>query len=80
MLSIGTKDDALASDQDLKIVSIVGVGGLGKTTLPKTVHDMRKKQFGCSTFISVGRRTFEKMLVDMDEKYSQVDMSRWDEE
>ncbi|CAD6268693.1 unnamed protein product [Miscanthus lutarioriparius] len=87
MLSIRTKDDAHAhvSHQSLKIVSIVGVGGLGKTTLAKTVHDMLKKQFVCSTFISVGRtpsltRTFEKMLVDLDENYSQVNMSRWDEE
>ena len=85
MLSMEAKDDAHASDQDLKIVSIVGVGGLGKTTLAKTVHDMLKKQFGCSAFISVGRtpsltRTFEKMLVDLDENYSQVNMSRWDEE
>jgi hypothetical protein len=87
MLSIWTKDNAHAHayDQDLKIVSIVGVGGLGKTTLAKTVHDMLKKQFGCSAFISVGRtssmtRAFEKMLVDLDERYSHVDMSRWDEE
>ncbi|CAD6268607.1 unnamed protein product [Miscanthus lutarioriparius] len=85
MLSIGTKDDAHAhaSDQDLKVVSIVGFGGLGKTTLAKTVHDMLKKQFGCSAFISVGRtpnltRTFEKILVEFDKKYKQVDMARWD--
>ena len=87
MLSIWTKDNAHAhaSEQSLKIVSIVGVGGLGKTTLAKTVHDMLKKQFGCSAFISVGRTpsltgTFEKMLIDLDEKYSLMDMSRWDEE
>ncbi|CAD6268653.1 unnamed protein product [Miscanthus lutarioriparius] len=84
MLYIGTKDDAHAHafDQDLKVVSIVGFGGLGKTTLAKTVHDMLKKQFGCSAFISVGRtpnltRTFEKILVEFD-KYKQVDMARWD--
>ncbi|KAG2555772.1 disease resistance protein Pik-2-like [Panicum virgatum] len=84
MLSIGTKDDDAI--QRLKIVSVVGVGGLGKTTLAKTVHDMLKKQFSCSAFISVGRtpnlnRTFEKMLVELDhQKYSQVDMARWDAE
>jgi hypothetical protein len=84
MLSIGTKDDDVhVSHQDLKIVSIVGVGGLGKTTLAKTVHDMHKKQFCYSAFISVGRtpnlnRTFEKMLVELDPMYKQIDMSRWD--
>ncbi|CAD6268691.1 unnamed protein product [Miscanthus lutarioriparius] len=85
MLSIGTKDDAHAhaSDQDLKVVSIVGFGGLGKTTLAITVLDMLKKQFGCSAFICVGStpnltRTFEKILVKFDKKYKQVDMARWD--
>ena len=85
MLSIEDYAHGHASEQSLKIVSIVRVGGLGKTTLAKTVYDMLKKQFVCSTFISVGRtpsltRTFEKMLVDLDENYSQVNMSRWDEE
>ena len=85
MLSIGTKDDD-AIQQNLKIVSVVGVGGLGKTTLAKTVHDMLKKQFSCSAFISIGRspnltRTFEKMLVELDrQKYSQVHMAGWDAE
>ncbi|CAN6361163.1 unnamed protein product [Urochloa humidicola] len=86
MLSIRTKDDgayADASKQSLKIVSIVGVGGLGKTTLAKTVHDMLKTQFGCSAFISVGRTPnltgiFEKMLVELDKNYKQLDMARWD--
>nr|UFM55686.1 DR3 [Zea mays] len=86
MLSMETKDDdAHESHQDLKIVSIVGVGGLGKTTLAKTVYeyDMVKKQFDCSAFISIGRtpnlnRTFEKMLLELDHEYKQVDMARWD--
>ncbi|KAJ1274203.1 hypothetical protein BS78_05G044900 [Paspalum vaginatum] len=78
----GTKGHGHASDQSLKIVSIVGVGGLGKTTLAKTVYDMHKKTFGCSTCISVGRtpdipRVFEKMLVKLDQMYKQVNMGRW---
>ncbi|CAL4906267.1 unnamed protein product [Urochloa decumbens] len=86
MLSIRTKDDdanAHASEQSLKIVSIVGVGGLRKTTLAKTLHDMLKTKFGCSAFISVGRTPnltgiFEKLLVELDKNYKQVDMARWD--
>ncbi|WVZ54506.1 hypothetical protein U9M48_005292 [Paspalum notatum var. saurae] len=81
-----TKGHGHASDQSLKIVSIVGVGGLGKTTLAKTVYDKYKKTSGCSAFISVGRtpdinRVFEKMLVELDQTYKgSVDMGRWDVE
>lgn len=75
---------AHASDQSLKIVSIVGVGGLGKTTLAKTVHDKLKKQFECYAFVSVGRtpelpRILENMLGKLDAKYkNRADMARWD--
>ncbi|WVZ91107.1 hypothetical protein U9M48_037321 [Paspalum notatum var. saurae] len=74
---------AHVSGQDLKIVSIVGVEGLGKTTLAKAVYDRLKEKFDCSVFFSVGRtpnmtRVFEKLLVGLDEKYEQIDMARWD--
>ncbi|WVZ88124.1 hypothetical protein U9M48_034675 [Paspalum notatum var. saurae] len=72
------------SEQSVKIVSIVGFGGLGKTVLAKMVHDRLKKQFDCSAFVSVGRNphmasVLEKLLEEFDEnKYSNIKATRWD--
>jgi len=74
------------SEKSLKIVSIVGFGGLGKTALAKVVHDRLKKQFDCSAFVSVGRNphitsVLEKLLEELDEKkYSDIYSRRWDVE
>jgi len=43
------------SSTKLKVVSISGCGGLGKTTLAKLVYEDIKNQFKCAAFVSVSR-------------------------
>lgn len=74
------------SKQQLKTLSIVGFGGLGKTTLAKAVYDKIKEKFDCAAFVSVSRspdmiRIYKKVLYELDQsKYASINEAARDEQ
>ncbi|XP_062201156.1 disease resistance protein RGA5-like [Phragmites australis] len=49
--------------QKLMVVSIVGVGGLGKTTIAKLVYERLRGQFDCRAFVSVSLKPNMKQIL-----------------
>jgi disease resistance protein RPM1 len=65
--------------REVKVVSIVGLAGVGKTTLAKAVYNRLQvqEQFDCSAFVSVSRnpdwkKVFWDMLLELDEAMYQM--------
>ncbi|XP_034606291.1 uncharacterized protein [Setaria viridis] len=64
-----------SSSREMKIVSVVGVGGLGKTTLAKAVYHELQSQYDCGAFVPIGRtpQVFSNILYLLDKKeYSPI--------
>jgi len=82
MLNPSQPEDVAPDKKITKKVSIVGVGGLGKTTLAKAAYDNLKSQYDCAAFVSVGRdhdlvKVFKDILFDLDKiKYDNIHNTR----
>lgn len=63
----------LDSDSQLKVVSVLGMGGLGKTTLVKRVYENReiKREFKLRAWVTVSQtvRQVEELIKDLIEQF-----------
>ncbi|VAI35380.1 unnamed protein product [Triticum turgidum subsp. durum] len=82
LLSLGDKDP---SNKRPKVVSVVGFGGLGKTTLVRAVYDKIKGGFDSRGFVPVGqnpdmKKIFRDILIGLDKNmYTNMNLMVLDE-